>query len=124
MAIFATLMVMMMVMNSAIGNNLKFLRENSGFTQEQVASFLGINRSAYANYETGDRSAPLEVMESVAELYGVDLSDLFETDPSAIQATLLCAFRAEDLDEEDMRQVAVFKSVAMTYLKLNKLLGL
>lgn len=104
--------------------NIKMLRENSGYTQEQVAVFLGINRSAYANYEAGVRSVPLSVMESVASLFGVDLSVLFEEDAESVKSRLLCAFRADDLSQEDMKQVAEFKSIAMNYLKMNKLLGL
>lgn len=104
--------------------NIKILREHSGYTQEQVAEFLGINRSAYANYEAGVRSVPLPVMESVASLFGVDLSLLFEDDTESVKSMLLCAFRADDLSKEDMRQVAEFKSIAMNYLKMNKLLGL
>ena len=44
-------------METTIGRNLKLLREANSFTQDQVASFLGINRSIYSNYESGDREA-------------------------------------------------------------------
>lgn len=111
-------------MNNINARNLKLLRENTGYTQDQVASFLGINRSAYANYESGVRNMPLSVMESVASLFGVALSVLFDEDATSVKSMLLCAFRADDLLKEDMEQVAEFKSIAMSYLKMNKLLGL
>ena len=38
-----------------IAKNIKLLRQASNYTQESVASFLGIGRSAYSNYESGDR---------------------------------------------------------------------
>lgn len=98
------------------------LRENSGYTQKQVAEFLGINRSAYANYETGERNIPLTVLEGVAKLFGVDMAVLFDTDIANIRSSLLCAFRADDLSADDMKQVADFKDVAMSYLKMIKLL--
>lgn len=109
-------------MDTIISNNLKLLRENSGYTQKQVAEYLGVNRSAYANYESGDRTAPLSVLESVAKLFGIDLSLLFADDKSSVQSMLLCAFRAHDLCLEDMKQVADFKDIAMSYLKMIKLL--
>lgn len=109
-------------MDSVVSNNLKLLRENSGYTQKQIAEYLGVNRSAYANYESGDRTAPLSVLESVAKLFGVDLSLLFADDETSVQSMLLCAFRADDLCVEDMKQVADFKEVAMSYLKMMKLL--
>lgn len=98
------------------------LRENSGYTQKQVAEFLGINRSAYANYETGERTIPLTVLGGVAKLFGVDMAMLFDTDIANIRSSLLCAFRADDLSADDMKQVADFKDVAMSYLKMIKLL--
>lgn len=109
-------------MDLIIGKNIKLVRENSGYTQKQVAEYLGINRSAYANYESGERTAPLSVLEGVAKLFGVEMSLLFEADHSKIQSFLLCAFRADRLSVDDMKQVADFKDVAMSYLKMIKLL--
>ena len=111
-------------MYNIVARNLKLLRENSQFTQDQVAAFLGIGRSAYSNYESGMRNMPLDVMESVANLFGVDLALLFEENQESLKSMLLCAFRAEELDKEDMKQIAEFKSIAMNYLRMNKLLGL
>ena len=109
-------------MESIVNNNLKALRENSGYTQKQLAEFLGLNRSAYANYEAGEMVSTLSVLEGVAKLFGVDVYMLFETEPEAIRSSLLCAFRADDLTADDMRQVADFKDIAMSYLKMVKLL--
>lgn len=109
-------------MDKIISNNLKLLRENSGYTQKQIAEYLGVNRSAYANYESGDRTAPLSVLESVAKLFGIEMSLLFADDDNSVQSMLLCAFRADDLCVEDMKQVADFKDIALSYLKMIKLL--
>ena len=109
-------------MDKTVSNNLRLLRETSGYTQKQIAEYLGVNRSAYANYESGDRTAPLSVLESVAKLFGIDLAMLFADDESSVQSLLLCAFRADGLCVEDMKQVAEFKDVAMAYLKMIKLL--
>lgn len=98
------------------------MREASGYTQKQIAEFLGLNRSAYANYEAGERNIPLDVLEGVAKLFGVEMSSLLEAGPGDIKSSLLCAFRADDLTTEDMKQVADFKNIAMSYLKMVKLL--
>lgn len=111
-------------MDRIIARNLKLLRENNNFTQEQMSAYLGVGRSAYSNYESGSRSVPLDVMEGVAKLFGVDLSVLFEDSEVSLKSILLCAYRAEDLSKDDMKQVAEFKSIAMNYLRMNKLLGL
>ena len=41
-------------MNTITGRNLKALREANGYTQEKMAEYLGLGRSAYANYEAGE----------------------------------------------------------------------
>ena len=60
--------------NIMIGRNLKILREANGFTQQQMASFLGVNRSTYANYEVSARETPLDILEKAADILGADLS--------------------------------------------------
>ena len=65
-------------MNNVIGRNLKVLREANDLTQEQMSGYLGIGRSAYANYEAGEREAPLEVLERSASLLGCELDLLFD----------------------------------------------
>ena len=107
---------------SIIGRNLKSLREANGYTQEQLSDYLAIKRSAYANYEAGERETPLEVLQKAADLFGCELALLFEEDETAVRNMLVCAFRADDLNADDMREVASFKSVVMNYLKIERLL--
>lgn len=110
-------------MNNTIGRNLKLLRESNDLTQEQIASYLGIGRSAYANYEAGEREAPLEVLERSAALLGCELDVLFEEDAEAVKSQMLvCAFRTDGLTDEDMQEVARFKNVVLEYMKMTKLL--
>jgi transcriptional regulator with XRE-family HTH domain len=110
-------------MNTITGRNLKALREANGYTQEKMAEYLGVGRSAYANYEAGERETPLDVLQKAADLFGCELALLFEEDETAVRNMLVCAFRADDLSADDMREVASFKSVVMNYLKMERLLG-
>ena len=105
-----------------VSANIKRMREASRFTQEQVSKFLGIGRSAYANYETGDRELPLNVMERLADLYGCDLFLMYEQDADVVKNMLATAFRVDNLSAEDMQQIADFKSVVKSYLKMDMLL--
>ena len=104
-----------------IAQNFKVLREANGYTQEYVAKYLGITRSAYSNYETGDREPPLTVMEGLADLYGCDAYLFYEEDYNKVRNELLTAFRVDDLSEADMRQIAKFKSMVRNYLKLESI---
>ena len=106
-----------------VGRNLKALREANGYTQEQVANFLGIGRSAYANYEAGERETPMEVMERASELFGCELALLFDEDEQAVKNMLVCAFRADNLSVNDMKEVAGFKNIVLNYMKMERLMA-
>lgn len=107
-------------MDTIVGRNLKALREANKYTQEKVSEFLGIRRSAYANYEAGEREAPLEVLEKACQLFGCELNVLFSEDESVIHGMIVCAFRAEDVTTQDMVEVAAFKNVVLNYIKMQR----
>ena len=110
-------------MSNQIGRNLKVLREANDLTQEQMSSYLGIGRSAYANYEAGEREAPLEVLERSAALLGCELELLFEPDVEIVKDRMMvCAFRTDGLTEGDMKEIARFKQVVLEYMKMQKML--
>ena len=106
-----------------IGRNLKLLRKANHLTQEQVASYLGINRSAYANYETGDREAPIEVLEKACNLFGCEMKLLFDEDEKVVKNMLVCAFRADNLGVDDLKEVSAFKEIVLNYMKMDRLLA-
>lgn len=106
-----------------VASNIKRLREASGFTQESVANYLGIKRSAYSNYETGERELPLNLMEKIADLYGCDMYDLYSEDGNVVGAMLATAFRVDMLSREDMEQIAAFKRIVNNSLKMDILLA-
>ena len=106
-----------------IAKNIKLLRQASNYTQESVAFFLGIGRSAYSNYESGDRELPLSCMEKLADLYGCDAYMLYEENESVIEDMLATAFRVDNLSPADMEQIAAFKRVVKNSLMMDKMLS-
>ncbi len=106
-----------------IAKNIKMMREASGYTQDNIASFLGINRSTYSNYELGTRELPLEHMEKLADLYGCDAYVLYEEDADIVKNMLATAFRVDNLSSEDMAQVAAFKRVVKNSLMMDMMLS-
>ena len=109
-------------MKSIIGKNLKIFRNASGYTEQMLADLLGIQRSAYANYEAGTREMPLPQLEKVADLFGCELSSLLEENARE-EDILLSAFRAIDLLPSDLEQIANFKGMVKSYLKMKRLQG-
>lgn len=61
-----------------IGNRIKEARNNLGYTQEELATLLGITKGAVANYEN-ETSHPKEpVMYKLIETLKVDANYLFQ----------------------------------------------
>ena len=108
---------------SVIAKNIKLLREANNFTQDNVATFLGTKRSAYANYESGLRDIPLSVMEKLSDLFGCELYDLYDENSEAVKRIITTSFRADDLTKEDIEQIANFKKLVKNYLIMEKLSG-
>ncbi len=105
-------------MSNAISTNLKKLREAARYTQDEVAQALGITRSAYSNYESGEREAPYDVLEKVSDLFGCDMYVLFEENENADAMILASAFRLDGLTEEDAAEIVRFKDIVKSYLKI------
>lgn len=55
----------------AFAERLKKARENTGFTQREVAKKTGISQPILANLETGKREPSLENLGILADFYGV-----------------------------------------------------
>ena len=51
--------------------HLKYLRQRQGVSQKDVASYLGITRQAYSNYENGNRQPDNEAVLKLAEYFDV-----------------------------------------------------
>lgn len=56
---------------------LAMFRSQRGYTQAQIAEKLKISRSTYANYESGNRSPDLEMLERIGDVLNCSLDELF-----------------------------------------------
>lgn len=64
------------IMKTNLGQRLKELREEHGFTQKQLSDKLGINSVTYLHYEKEQREPPLSLLADIAKLYGVSVDYL------------------------------------------------
>ena len=60
-------------------SKLKKARENTGFTQREIAKETGISQPSIAQYETGKREPDVETIGILADFYGVSVDWLFGT---------------------------------------------
>lgn len=59
-----------------LANNLRRLRTENNYTQEQIGEKLNISRQAYSNYETGKRIPDIDMLIRIADIYEVTLEQL------------------------------------------------
>lgn len=64
-------------MQPDIAGNMKRFREQKGFTQEQMAKFLGYSVSGYRKIEQGDRGIPLDKAIRTAKILDCSLNEIF-----------------------------------------------
>lgn len=59
-----------------INETLKQLRLDRGMTQEEVAEQVGLTRQAVSSYESGRTQPGLDILERLAQVYEVELTDI------------------------------------------------
>ena len=62
----------------AVGKRIKFLRNEIGISQEELADRAGIDRTYITSVECGKRNISIVNVEKIASALGVTLSKLFD----------------------------------------------
>lgn len=55
---------------------IRDLREDADLTQKKVADYLLCDQSLYSKYERGERAIPVELLDKLADFYGVSVDYL------------------------------------------------
>ena len=61
---------------NTFGETLTFYRKQKGYTQQQIADILGINRTTYTKYETSVTEPSIEMLRHLSQLLDVDFNAL------------------------------------------------
>lgn len=75
-------------MNSKLHDRLKKLRQESGYSQQQLADKLNISRQAISKWENGKAIPDIENLQLLCEIYDVSLDTIFgnEEDDSRLES--------------------------------------
>jgi transcriptional regulator with XRE-family HTH domain len=63
--------------DNVYGKKLKQLRKIEGWTQEEVANKIGVSKQTYSHYENEKRRPGLDLIRELAEVYQVNIDDIF-----------------------------------------------
>ena len=69
-----------MTYDHKIGSIIRSHRESRGYSQDYVATMLGICQSAYANIESGRVKLKFERLMQIAEVLNIDVHQLISND--------------------------------------------
>ena len=61
-----------------IGDLLKELRKEKGFTQEQLAEKFNVSRRSVSRWETGSNMPDISILVELAEFYDVSISEIID----------------------------------------------
>jgi transcriptional regulator with XRE-family HTH domain len=88
--------------NKSVGKNIRTLRHQRGWSQEDVASRLGISIPAFSKIETGVTDINLSRLEQIANIYEVNVVNLLALDIEEIepQISSLSIAQKKILDRE------------------------
>lgn len=104
-----------MIMNKSLGQKLRELREQRGWTQIYAARIFGITNGALSNYERDERMPDAKMLKKFAEVYEVSLDYLMDNDtPTAANGKTSSTITSENitdnidvrLNEKDKRDIA------------------
>lgn len=67
--------------NVVIGKHMAELRQQFGLSQREICQVVGVNRNTYKDYEIGNRTIPLQVLQDLVKFYKVSSDYFFEDMP-------------------------------------------
>ena len=98
-----------MLTNKEIGKRIEELRTKHGFSQANLATFLGIDQSLVSRIERGERTL------------GITVEEL--TEGTGKTTGICCALRASDINADDMQMICAMNRIVLNAEMLSSLLN-
>ena len=106
-------------LSNKIAKKIKILRKTRGYTQQQLADLLGVQRATISNYEIGRRSPHIKELARLAEILGVNLEyfGVSNDDLADLIAKARVVFDDDNIPTEE--KAKVYKEILKLYLQLD-----
>lgn len=103
-----------------LGDNIRTLRIGKGWTQVYLADRLQITAPFLAQIESGKRGTSLELVESVAELFGIPIASLFLEQMKDYSESKKYVHDVELKAAEKQLQEIISENIAKTFERLRE----
>lgn len=98
-----------------INESIRRLRREADMTQESVADALGVTYQAVSRWENGQSYPDIELLPSLAALFGVDMDRLFGIDDENMDAQIEKYKREDDALENVDEKIDLVKSYIASF---------
>lgn len=85
---------------------IKELRKSRGWTQDHLAEVIGVGKSHVSEMESGKKNPSVPVMEKIAEVFGLHITEIFSASEDTSLAEYLARF--DRLSPEGRRKLVEY----------------
>ena len=93
-------------MGDNFNENLKAAREKRGMTQKEVADIIGVAKSTYSLYESGNREPNVQTIKKIADTLNVSADDLLGLDNTP--HTIAGHFDGDEFTEDELDDIRTY----------------
>ena len=93
-------------MGEKFNENLKIARERNGLSQKDIAEGIGVAKSTYSLYESGNREPNVQTIKKIADILNVSADELLGIDDEP--QTIAAHFDGNEYTEEELDEIKKF----------------
>ena len=86
--------------------NLKLAREQKGLSQKDVSEKIGVAKSTYSLYESGNREPNVQTIKKIANVLDVSADELLGIDTEPV--TIAAHFDGDEYTEDELNEIRQF----------------
>lgn len=102
-------------MGDKFNENLKIARERKGLSQKDIAEGIGVAKSTYSLYESGNREPNVQTIKKIADMLNVSADELLGLDEEP--QTIAAHFDGDEYTDEEIDKIKEFAAFVKSQRK-------
>lgn len=93
-------------MGENFNENLKYAREKKNMTQKEVADLIGVAKSTYSLYESGNREPNVQTIKKIADTLNISADDLLGLNNAP--NTVAAHFGGDEFTDDELDDIRAY----------------